>query len=196
MEPLAYLHLTQDYQEAEHGDLSVPGKKVLASLAKLKPSRLSIALLGIVSGSLGFAHAASASEYHKDYAGGGFFYIFDGGDAAKQVVFVPVGPEPIHPLAVAKSIQPTAYHVIQPSSPLHSCTVLRPGDSGPDVKCLQDQLRELGYFHHSSTGYYGHITKSAVIAFQRDNGLRVDGVAGPQTLSLLSQQTGGGFTPY
>jgi hypothetical protein len=204
MEPLAYLYLSQSNQEFEHYDNLLPlqGKSLFAALIKLKPSKLSIALLGVLSGSLSltFTQAALADishddAYRKDYAGGGFYYIFDYGDAAKQVVFVPIAPV-IDPLAVAKPIRPTPYQLVQPSpvshlpSPASHSQCLKPGDSGADVRCLQDQLREIGYFNRSSTGYYGHITKAAVMAFQRDHGLHVDGVAGPQTLSLLNQLTG------
>lgn len=56
-----------------------------------------------------------------------------------------------------------------------------------EVVALQDTLKTLGYFPSSvpSTGYYGEITTDAVMAFQADYGLAVDGVAGPNTLSAL-----------
>lgn len=56
-----------------------------------------------------------------------------------------------------------------------------------DVVALQNTLKSLGYFPASvrSTGYYGEITTDAVMAFQADYGLVVDGIAGPQTLSVL-----------
>ncbi|MGQ4646165.1 peptidoglycan-binding protein [Lyngbya aestuarii] len=59
--------------------------------------------------------------------------------------------------------------------------------SGYSVVSLQNALKRAGYFpgHVSSTGYYGPITRNAVIRFQRANGLRVDGVAGPQTRRAL-----------
>jgi hypothetical protein len=209
MEPLAYLYFLQENQDFEvrRNLLLRPDKGVLNGWAtllrpsKLKPSKLSIALLGLVSTSLSFAfsQAAWADVYYKDYAGGGFYYIFDHGDAAKQVVFVPIAPV-IDPLAVAKPIQPTPYELVQPKpvhrsvapSTSHAPTCLQPGDSGTEVRCLQEQLSKLGYFHHPVTGYYGHITKAAVIAFQRDHGLHPDGVAGPQTRSLLNRLTGQG----
>ena len=30
-----------------------------------------------------------------------------------------------------------------------------PGDSGDDIKTMQDRLSELGYFDAASTGYFG-----------------------------------------
>ncbi|WP_416673953.1 peptidoglycan-binding domain-containing protein [Egbenema bharatensis] len=194
MESLAYLHLMQSYQESECDEaLLLPVQNGVTAQTSFNPSQWSILLLGIMAGglSLSFAEAAAASAYYKDYAGGGFFYIFDYQDAHKQVVFVPVAPTAVHPLAVKRVDAPS--HPTPAPTPSHSfCKVLRPGDSGDDVRCLQEQLQQLGYFHGPLTGYYGPITKAAVIDFQRDCGLRVDGVAGPQTLARLSELTGRG----
>lgn len=62
---------------------------------------------------------------------------------------------------------------------------LQTGDRGPKVTALQERLRELGYFDRRPTGYFGPITRSAVIQFQRENGLIADGVVGSQTLAAL-----------
>ena len=63
---------------------------------------------------------------------------------------------------------------------------LRPGMSHSDVKELQELLREKGYFtYHTSTGYFGSITKQAVMDFQRHAKIRVDGIVGPQTFQAL-----------
>ncbi len=56
------------------------------------------------------------------------------------------------------------------------------GSHGKTVAKLQKKLAHYGYFRAKYTGYYGHITKHAVKAFQYDHGLRPDGVAGPKTL--------------
>lgn len=60
-----------------------------------------------------------------------------------------------------------------------------PGDSGDDIKTMQDRLSELGYFDAASTGYFGSITTSAVKSFQDTNGLSVDGVVGKDTRRVL-----------
>ncbi|GAE26249.1 cell wall lytic activity [Halalkalibacter wakoensis JCM 9140] len=63
---------------------------------------------------------------------------------------------------------------------------LRIGTNHPDVKELQEALKKKGYFtHHQSTGFYGSITEEAVRKFQKANNLKVDGIAGPKTLSVL-----------
>jgi peptidoglycan hydrolase-like protein with peptidoglycan-binding domain len=59
--------------------------------------------------------------------------------------------------------------------------VLRYGSSGEAVKALQLRLKELGFFGGTGTGYYGDVTRAAVVSFQTANGLTADGVAGPIT---------------
>ena len=60
------------------------------------------------------------------------------------------------------------------------------GDSGNDVKKLQNALIELVYMPKGSAdGSYGYQTYNAVKAFQKANNLDVDGVAGPATLTNL-----------
>ncbi|SKB12833.1 Endopeptidase, cell wall lytic activity [Planktothrix sp. PCC 11201] len=59
------------------------------------------------------------------------------------------------------------------------------GDSGRNVKHLQNRLADLGYFNANSTGYYGKLTASAVKSFQYNCGLSADGIAGPATLAAL-----------
>jgi peptidoglycan hydrolase-like protein with peptidoglycan-binding domain len=62
---------------------------------------------------------------------------------------------------------------------------LSQGASGSAVMELQQRLADRGYFSAEITGFYGSITVDAVRQFQQSQGLRVDGVAGPQTLALL-----------
>ncbi|WP_227938614.1 C40 family peptidase [Alkalihalobacillus deserti] len=69
---------------------------------------------------------------------------------------------------------------------------LRIGMDDPDVKDLQDTLKNKGFFTHpSSTGYYGSITADAVRQFQAKHNLQVDGIAGPQTLRVLLKKMDG-----
>lgn len=62
---------------------------------------------------------------------------------------------------------------------------LKQGMKSASVTTMQKKLKDLGYFNANATGFYGSITKEAVIAFQKKNGLTADGVAGSATLSLL-----------
>ncbi len=58
-------------------------------------------------------------------------------------------------------------------------------DRGQPVEKLQKALKDLGYYTGRIDGVYGKGTKNAVVAFQKANKLRADGVAGSQTLGLL-----------
>lgn len=62
---------------------------------------------------------------------------------------------------------------------------LKFGSRGSEVTRLQQTLKSRGYFHVNPTGYYGPITEKAVINFQKDSKIRIDGIAGPQTQSTL-----------
>ena len=65
-------------------------------------------------------------------------------------------------------------------------TQLQFGNSGNNVKKLQNALIDLGYMEKGSAdGQYGYQTYNAVKAFQKANGLTSDGVAGPKTLTVL-----------
>lgn len=71
---------------------------------------------------------------------------------------------------------------------------MRKGDSGEDVKELQEALVREGYDVGKKKdgtplidGKYGSETMSAVRAFQHDHGLKPDGIAGPLTLNALRQ---------
>lgn len=67
-----------------------------------------------------------------------------------------------------------------------STTALKMGSSGSEVTRLQQRLLNLGYLDYKgATGYYGSVTQTAVIRFQRINGLGIDGVAGSATQAKL-----------
>ena len=54
------------------------------------------------------------------------------------------------------------------------------------VKAIHTKLKEKGYYNDNVDGILGSKTKSAIKAFQKDNGLVVDGIAGPKTLEKLN----------
>lgn len=58
---------------------------------------------------------------------------------------------------------------------------LRTGMENSEVTNLQKDLQRLGYFNYVPTGYFGSITKQAVISYQKDNYLYADGIVGHWT---------------
>jgi Putative peptidoglycan binding domain/L,D-transpeptidase catalytic domain len=62
---------------------------------------------------------------------------------------------------------------------------LRLEDEGPAVLEIQQRLSDLGYWLDEVDGHYGQLTRQAVLAFQKAEGLTRDGVAGPQTRGAL-----------
>ena len=63
--------------------------------------------------------------------------------------------------------------------------VLRQGAKGNEVKEVQRRLKLWGYYNGSVDGVFGAGTRSAVIAFQKKNGLKADGVVGKSTYQAL-----------
>ena len=70
-------------------------------------------------------------------------------------------------------------------TPAPAWPTLRKGDSGTAVAQLQEALIQLDYLAGKADGNYGDKTVEAVKAFQRNNGLTVDGTAGEQTQKVL-----------
>jgi N-acetylmuramoyl-L-alanine amidase len=79
-------------------------------------------------------------------------------------------------------------------------TLSQYGSKGSEVREIQTRLKSWGYYKGSVDGVYGTQTKSAVVYFQKKNGLTADGVAGTKTLQALGINTGksggGGYGKY
>jgi peptidoglycan endopeptidase LytE len=74
----------------------------------------------------------------------------------------------------------------------YGSTTLRYGMRGNDVKTLQIKLQNLGYFNHKVTGYFGSVTKTSVLNFQKANGLSADGIVGKNTYKALNNAQSAG----
>lgn len=88
-----------------------------------------------------------------------------------------VGPATFRALRDARyrlGARPLAFLVSQPMT-------------GDDVFTLQERLLELGYDAGRPDGMFGAQTERALRNFQRDYGLVVDGICGPNTLRSLRQ---------
>ncbi len=92
-------------------------------------------------------------------------------------------PAPVAATTPMIEITPTPEPVQQPTNVTYK--TLRKGDQSVEVKLMQVALTELGYLKGASDGNFGTATKTAVEAFQKDNGLDVDGIAGAKTLEKL-----------
>ncbi len=83
--------------------------------------------------------------------------------------------------------------VLQNSVPVYTGeteALSRLGSQGEEVTAIQQALKDRGLFTGDVTGYYGTKTQTAVRRFQQQQGLSVDGIAGPQTLSALGISIG------
>jgi peptidoglycan hydrolase-like protein with peptidoglycan-binding domain len=94
------------------------------------------------------------------------------------------------PLTTMTTAPPTTTTAVPPTT---TTTVPGPeadgklelGESGDAVLALQQRLSDLGYWLGEPDGTYGQLTRQAVMAFQKAEGLSRDGVAGPETQGRL-----------
>ncbi len=68
--------------------------------------------------------------------------------------------------------------------------ILSRGKQNPDVRILQQWLRELGYMQTEPSGLFDDDTTEAVRRLQKDHALQVDGSAGPATKIVLYHLAG------
>ncbi|MEH2057176.1 MAG: peptidoglycan-binding protein [Nostoc sp.] len=82
------------------------------------------------------------------------------------------------------------WNTLMGSSP----TPARSSLSNQQVRELQVRLRQLGYFKTNPTGHIGPMTREAVMAFQRNYRLPVDGIANAQVLDSVRRAYTTGYT--
>lgn len=63
--------------------------------------------------------------------------------------------------------------------------LLKYGSRGTQVKTVQTKLKRWGYYYGDVDGVYGWLTRAAVIKFQDQNGLTVDGIVGDTTAKAM-----------
>ena len=99
-----------------------------------------------------------------------------------------VGNATLAKLAAAKqTAKPAATPTPKPTAtPSYSTnTYLRNGNSGKQVKQMQERLIALNYLVGTATSSFDNATEAGVLAFQRRHTSYADGVAGPETLKAL-----------
>ena len=93
---------------------------------------------------------------------------------ATVFAFVPL----LNNLPVAEALDISSFSA---TTPLIITRSLYVGAYGKDVYALQQFLKNLGYFKYPTmTGYFGPVTREAVAAFQKDNGVDPVGMVGPK----------------
>ena len=90
----------------------------------------------------------------------------------------PEPPPPATPPAEADDLQ-----AINPNGP-----PIQEGSEGERVRRLQVALAVFGYEPGAADGAYGPATRDAITAFQNDNNLTADGVAGRATLRAINKR--------
>ena len=86
---------------------------------------------------------------------------------------------------------------------LPACTVLShnmfwgefDGITGGEVTSLQTFLNEKGYLNHAPTGFFGSLTYSAAVQFQRAYGIPTTGFVGPLTRAEIQTLSCASSTP-
>jgi len=95
------------------------------------------------------------------------------------------------PKTVTETVPATTAGSTNPSTAGPQQT-LQPGDTGSQVKALQQALATLGFSPGKPDGDYGVATKVAVERFQVAKGLAEDGVVGPATLAAIQKALNSG----
>ena len=111
------------------------------------------------------------------------FGVFSGAKTAAP----PVTPPVKHVTVTVQNTTPANTN----TTPQFGTQTLKLGDTGSQVKALQQSLISLGFLTGTADGDYGPATQVAVEKFQVAKGLAEDGVAGPATLAALQKATAG-----
>jgi N-acetylmuramoyl-L-alanine amidase len=90
---------------------------------------------------------------------------------------------------VCLSLAIAVFFAFVPSSTYSHAKVLKVGSRGGDVYDLQGRLAYLGYYKAKIDGHFGWKTYNSVRSFQREFGMKVDGVVGPKTKQKLLNAT-------
>jgi peptidoglycan hydrolase-like protein with peptidoglycan-binding domain len=132
---------------------------------------------------------ASPVVVHAQYAAGGVGFGFSGFASGGGVS----GSGPATHTAVAATQQTTAPATtgsVLGASTYNFTSDLSYGSKGADVTALQSVLIADGYLNISSpTGWFGPLTKAAVIKYQTARNISGTGYVGPLTLASLNAGT-------
>lgn len=88
--------------------------------------------------------------------------------------------------AVARAAEPSTAASVPAPTPTPPPT-LRPGDKGEEVRKIQQQLSDLGYWLGKVNGSFGNLTTQAVYAVQTSAGLEPTGIIDEATRFAIDQ---------
>jgi peptidoglycan hydrolase-like protein with peptidoglycan-binding domain len=88
------------------------------------------------------------------------------------------------PPTTTTTVPPTTTTTLPPDPAADGTLELN--EEGDAVLALQQRLVDLGYWLGEPDGHYGQLTRQAVMAFQKVEGLGRDGVAGPATQERIA----------
>lgn len=204
MESYAYLHLALSYENPNlgipHGKLSGQGYRWFLSLAVmlavLSITQTAQAILAIGDfGSevtqvqnrlreLGYLSANSTGYFGEETQNAVIQFQRDNNLAQDGIV----GPNTV--AVLASGTRPTVRPAVN-TTPVSDRQLvgLGVGDSGPGVTSLQNRLQSLGFFNANPTGYFGTITRDAVVSFQQANAIAATGLVTEETLAILNRGT-------
>jgi peptidoglycan hydrolase-like protein with peptidoglycan-binding domain len=104
------------------------------------------------------------------------------GEDPEDGLTAPTSPTSVPPATTSTTVAPTTTSTTAPAA---ADGTLEAGEEGVEITALQTRLADLGYWLGAPDGTYGQLTRQAVMAFQKAQGLGRDGVAGPATLGAL-----------
>ncbi|WP_427158065.1 peptidoglycan-binding domain-containing protein [Aliinostoc sp. HNIBRCY26] len=85
----------------------------------------------------------------------------------------------------AHKVEPKANAKHPANQVANRASILRIGSRGEAVKTAQNLLKRKGFYTANVNGIFDKNTRSAVVKFQKKQGLRADGVIGHKTLAAL-----------
>ncbi len=95
--------------------------------------------------------------------------------------------KPVTTVTTTPKVTKPATTVTTTSPKEQAYPILKTGSKGAAVTDLQTKLKSEGYYKGAVNGIFNTTTKNAVQAFQKKFAFKVDGIAGPQTLSKLDE---------
>lgn len=171
---------------------AIKGDSVLSQLASVKGgktfqvtkeemTRQGFTALETLDKMIGFIHPELAQKKATD----------DSAQPATQAADSKQATQPATQAATQSATQPTTAPAAASLADKYKIKLdglsLKEEDDDDDVKAMQQRLFDLGYVSDKEniTGYYGEVSKKAVSAFQKKNGIKETGTADNATLVKL-----------